>query len=668
VADAAAPIRVLLLEDSEIDAELVTSNLAKAWQHYRVDWVNNRADYAAALARHEHDIILADYSLPEFDGLSALNMAGAEAPHIPFIFVSGIVGEEFATNAITRGATDYVVKRNLSRLPSAIERALGEAYERAERLRAEDALRHLNATLAEQIEARTRERDRIWRLSRDLFTVAQANGRLIAVNPAWWRTLGSTEADLLSTSFLDLMHPDDISQAQVLLDTLSKGEPVEQFEARMRRRDGVYRWISWTAVPQGTEFYAVGRDVTEAKRTAEEPALANSNLTAEISERERVEATLRQMQRLEAVGQLTSGVAHDFNNLLSVILGNVGFLERAAAKQRNDPKERQHLSHIRLAAERGARLIEQLLAFSRRQLLEPRAVDLNETVTAMHDLLRSSLGGSVQFTTRLNPDVWCAMVDRTQIEMVILNLVINARDAMERGGRLVIETDNVTLEDSKRPEDPPAGDYVRLKVLDTGTGMTPEVLAKAFDPFFTTKEPGRGSGLGLAQVYGFAKQSGGGVHIETESGVGTAVHVLLPRAAARAIVDTRPDPMQKLRPQARRAVNVLLVDDDPAVRAVTATMLMDSGHKVIEADSGAAALDLLPGSDVDVLLVDYAMPGMNGAQTAAAALKLKPGLPVLFVTGYADLEALSQVREEQILKKPYRDEELRQKLDAALAI
>lgn len=663
--DPSGRIRILMLEDSSIDAELLTSHLG-AMKHYRVEWVNDRRSFAEALQRRDYDIILADYSLPDLDGLTALTMARESSPETPFIFVSGIVGEEFATNAITRGATDYVVKRNLSRLPAAIDRAIAESHERSERQRAEEALRQLNATLEQQIEARTRERDRIWRLSRDLFAVTDARGRLIAANPAWWHTLGQQESALVQSAFRDLMHPEDAARFDLMLQALIEGQPVEHFEGRMRRRDGAFRWISWTAVPQGEEFYAVGRDITEARQAAADLAMANANLKDEIRERERVEATLRQMQRLEAVGQLTAGVAHDFNNLLSVVLGNTSFLERLA-ERRNDAKEIRHLSHIRQAAERGARLTTQLLAFSRRQWLEPRSVDLNETVTGMRDLLQSSLGGSIQFRTRLHADLWPALVDRTQIEMMILNLVINARDAMTQGGSLWVDTDNVVLHGAAGPGAPPPGEYVSLAVADTGTGMSQEVLAHAFEPFFTTKGPRHGSGLGLAQVYGFAKQSGGGVVIDTELGRGTTVRVYLPRAAQAADVYSSATPAAAEEDSARRAAHVLLVDDDDAVRAVTATILAEMGHQVTEADSGSAALDLLRATPVDLLLVDYAMPGMNGAETANAALKLKPDLPVLFVTGFADTSGLKEIGEDRIIQKPYRDEELKQKLAAALA-
>jgi CheY-like chemotaxis protein len=329
----------------------------------------------------------------------------------------------------------------------------------------------------------------------------------------------------------------------------------------------------------------------------------------------------------------------------------------------------ERISHMRAAAERGAKLTAQMLAFSRRQKLEPKPIDLNETVAGMRELLQSTMGGAVRLETVLKRGLWPALVDPTQIELIILNLAINARDAMEVGGGLTVETANVTLKSQpSRPEEPGPGDYVMLAVSDTGPGMTDEVLAKAFEPFFTTKEIGKGSGLGLAQVYGFAKQSGGGVCIETKLGEGTTVKVYLPRAAALAgaVEPERKAEAPPTRSEGERAV--LVMDDDSAVREITAAMLSELGYSVLEAGSGGAALDILRSDErVDILLADYAMPGMNGADAARAAVELRPGLPVLFITGYADLKALRDVGEDRIIQKPFRDEELSRKVQQALA-
>jgi len=401
------------------------------------------------------------------------------------------------------------------------------------------------------------------------------------------------------------------------------------------------------------------------ERTSE-LAAANRQLLAQIEERERVETTLRQMQRLEAVGQLTSGVAHDFNNLLTVVLGNVEVLEGGLAEAGIDDRLVRRLGYMRSAAERGAKLTDQLLAFSRRQRLEPKRVDLNETVAGMRDLLQSTMGGSIRIETRLGHDLWPALVDPTQLELAVLNLAINARDAMEVGGSLTVGTSNVTLTQPRSPEEPPPGDYVAIRVSDTGTGMPEEVLQKVFEPFFTTKEVGKGSGLGLSQVLGFAQQSGGGVRIESEPGRGTAVCIYLPRSHAAA--EREPSAPRLHTAPDYAGARILLVDDDNGVREVTAALLRELGYEVCEAGSGGAALDLLQHDpDIDLMLIDYAMPGMSGADVARRVQRTRPSLPMLFITGFADRTALAGVADQHIIGKPYRRDELAQKVRGVLA-
>ena len=392
-----------------------------------------------------------------------------------------------------------------------------------------------------------------------------------------------------------------------------------------------------------------------------ELASANQQLAEQIAEREKAETALRRSQRLEAVGQLTSGVAHDFNNLLTVILGNIRQLQKTLI----EPLVARRLGMMAEAAERGAKLTAQMLAFSRQQKLDMRAVDLNDTVERMRDLLQSTIGGSVGIETRLQPELWPAMIDPTQIELVILNLAINARDAMEVGGTVTVETANVTLGAPERAEEPPAGDYVMVAVSDNGPGMSEEVLAKAFEPFFTTKPVGKGSGLGLSQVYGLAKQSGGGVRIDTRPGDGASVKVYLPRAGAAPVRLPAESQADHRRPQAEAVI--LLVDDDGAVREVTAGILEDLGYSVLEAPSGPAALELFDANPhIDLVLLDFAMPGMNGAEVARELRRRRSDLSILFATGFADTLALTDAGEGQVVRKPYVEEELAAKLSAEL--
>jgi signal transduction histidine kinase len=402
--------------------------------------------------------------------------------------------------------------------------------------------------------------------------------------------------------------------------------------------------------------------VTSARATAVAAERSNRQLREQMNERQRAEAALRQAQRMEAIGQLTGGVAHDFNNLLTVLLGNLDMIDRA----RDLPASvQQRLAAASAAARRGATLTGHLLAFARRQPLQPQTVDLNVVANGMHYLLDSALGGRVSVTLRLEEALWPAVADPTQIELVILNLAINGRDAMPDGGTLSIRTANRLLDEPTEPEEPPAGAYVMVSVQDTGTGMTPEVRARVFEAFFTTKAPGAGSGLGLSQVINTARQTGGGVRIESALGKGTTVSVFLPRATGPAEQQVAP---QFGEPTHGRSATVLLVDDDEAVRVVTGAMLKDLGYAVHEAASGVVALRVLETNmPVDLLMTDLAMPFMTGAQLAQAARARRPGLPVVFISGYADPEGLTgAVSMHRLVRKPFRPGELRQEIEAAL--
>jgi signal transduction histidine kinase/CheY-like chemotaxis protein len=469
-----------------------------------------------------------------------------------------------------------------------------------------------------------------------------------------------------------------IPQDMLPLRRAAHGEEVPGEEQELRFRDGTSHHVIVRARPlrdpQGGISGAVMAvvDITASKlaeaamqrsnaalesrvadRTAELEAMVEE-LRAEIEERERMEATLRQMQRLEAVGQLTAGIAHDFNNLLTVILGHVEFLERDATGP-----VRRRLATVRGAAERGARLTGQLLAFARRQQLQPRAVDLNAVIAGMRDLLRTTTGGTIEVRTALYPALWPAMVDPTQIELVILNLALNARDAMPRGGTLTIATSNARLGPPELPEQPEAGQYVTLRISDTGVGMSEEVLAHAFEPFFTTKPAGQGSGLGLAQVYGFAQQSGGGVEIESRPGRGTTVRVYLPRATEAPPEREECSPALKDKARAR----ILLVEDEAPVRELTAAMLEDAGYIVTKVDGAAAALAMMDGGEVfDLLVADVGLPGMTGGHLAHAARQRQPDLPILFITGYADSALLADLESASVLLKPFCSEDLVRRL------
>lgn len=429
---------------------------------------------------------------------------------------------------------------------------------------------------------------------------------------------------------------------------------------------GQQRWLSWVVVPEDTLLYVVARDITSEREAALSLADANARLREQINERERIEAALQQMQRLEAVGQLTAGVAHDFNNLLTVILTGASFLERDLAKADLD-KARTRLTHIREAGERGAKLTSQLLAFSRRQRLEPVPLNLNRTLAGLEELLRRTLGGNISVRLDLDLALWQALTDPTQTEMIILNLAINARDAMSDGGQLTLTTRNTLIDKRpQRPEDPDPGEYVMLSIRDTGCGMSEEVLAKVFEPFFTTKDIGKGSGLGLAQVFGFAKQSGGGVRIDTTLGRGTEVAVYLPAVKEEMVNEPVPAVLSQSISESGHNRTVLLVDDDHLVRDMLGDVLRQYGYQVRQAHSGEQALALLD-DDIDLLLTDFAMPEFNGAQLALAARERYPRLPVVFLTGYAELQGL-ELPGSLVIQKPVQADELARALNEMLGI
>ncbi len=389
-------------------------------------------------------------------------------------------------------------------------------------------------------------------------------------------------------------------------------------------------------------------------------AAANDRLTAEIAERERAEARLLQAQKMEAIGQLTGGIAHDFNNLLTAVVGSIDLLLRRT----EDPKLRRLAGNALQAAERGAQLTAQLLAFSRRQRLSPTPVQPNEIVSGMGDLLDRTIGRHVRVETRLDPGLWQALADPTQAEVMILNLAINARDAMPAGGRLTIATRNVETVPAKLSSDLSPGQYVAIAVSDTGAGMSPAVLARAFEPFFTTKEQGKGTGLGLAQLYGFAKQSGGTARIESREGEGTIVTIYLPRTEAAC----RSAEIPVLETRAAERVRILIVDDDEDVRNIAAALVEEIGYDVDAAESGEAALRLLAPDRFALVITDVAMPGMTGVDLAREIRSKVPDLPIIFASGYADVQTFGEeLLHENLLKKPYRIAELAARISAALA-
>ncbi len=516
------------------------------------------------------------------------------------------------------------------------------------------ALAALNVTLERRVAEQAAERDRLWQISQDLLVVAQPDGTIAAANPAWFTVLGWQPEEVIGTNGRDFAHPDEQASSDAALAVAVKA-PLASYESRMLHKDGNYRWTSWVASPSEGLIYATGRNITAEREAAAELALAQE--------------ALRQSQKMEAVGQLTGGIAHDFNNMLTVVMGSLELLGRRLSG--GDGRAQRYIDAATEASRRAALLTERLLAFSRQQSLQPEAIDVNKLVAGMSDLLRHSLGADVQLETVLAGGLWRTHADPNQLENIILNLAVNARDAMPDGGHLTIETQNAHLDERYAAANMgvTAGQYVLIAVTDTGTGMPADIAEKAFEPFFTTKAVGKGTGLGLSQVYGFVKQSDGYVKIYSEHGLGTTIKIYLPRLRGAALVDHVHEDSVGLALGDDREV-ILVVEDEPGVRQFSVDALIELGYRVLEADGAAAALQLLQQHpEIMLMFTDVVMPEMNGAKLAEAAKALRPDLKILFTTGYTRNAVVHNGKLDEgvdLIGKPFSLEALASKIRSVL--
>src|ERR1700676_4979857 len=471
-----------------------------------------------------------------------------------------------------------------------------------------------------------RERSRIWNVTQDLLVIVDRNGVWRTVNPAWTRTFGWSEAELLNRTSEWLEHPDDGGLTRMDVGHLIQGNLTVRFESRFRHKDGSYGWLSWTGVPDQDRIFAVARDVTAEKAATE-------RLKA-------TEEALRQSQKMEAVGQLTGGIAHDFNNLLTGIVGSLDLLQTRLNQGRTDNVAR-YINAAMTSANRAAALTHRLLAFARRQPLIPKGVDVNQLVVSLEDLLRRTIGEAIDLEIAASDDLWWTLCDPNQLESALLNLAINARDAMPDGGKLTVTTANARL-DSVTADTPALspGDYICIDVTDTGVGMSAEVAARALDPFFTTKPIGQGTGLGLSMIYGFARQSNGHVTITSRLGQGTSVKLYLPRHQGDSAAELAST--VRAAEHAATGETVLVVEDEPVVRGVILEILHDQGYRTLEAADGPSGLRILrKDKRIDLLITDVGLPGMNGRQLADQARETRPDLKILFITGYAESVAIA---------------------------
>jgi PAS domain S-box-containing protein len=517
-----------------------------------------------------------------------------------------------------------------------LARQLGFAIERMQAEHArniiEGELRMLSERLEAEVERRTLERDRIWQVSEDLLAVTDFAGYFLSINPAWPRLLGWSEDEIKAMHVTELRHPDDAPQSEDSRRTLGEGMATVRMENRFRHKDGSWRWLQWTMTESNGLIYVAGRHVTAEKEQA--AAL------------EQVQRQAAHLQKMEAIGQLTGGVAHDFNNLLMIVSGHAQRLKGRLS----DPKDARAVQAIQMAASRGENLTRQLLSFSRTLPLNPTVISTAEAVNAVRDVLAGSLHVNIEFALDVPPTIWPVCVDRSELELALVNLVVNARDAMPDGGRVTISAENLGLAARDVPNGR-AGDYVALRVADTGCGIEPALLPRVVEPFFTTKGPDKGTGLGLSQVYGLAHRSGGAVQLTSEIGRGTTVTMYLPRSKARVAASSPEDVPQ---PWAGGHRTILVVEDNEEVKNVAISLLEELGYRTIAVESASAALEVLSsGETINLVFTDVVLPGqLDGLALARRVANSYGDIPVVLTTGYA--KVFDTDPEFPVLRKPYQ--------------
>ena len=640
---AGRPLRVLLVEDNPRDAKLIIAVLERSGYQLSVDTVTSLASFQEQLERSDHEVILADYNLRGWTALEALQALKNSGRDIPFVVVTGTLGDEAAVEVIQQGATDYVLKDRLARLPSAIERALEEKTFREERKESEKALRKSEAAFRGLFEA-----------APDAIVLVNEDGRITLVNAQAESVFGYTREELIGQP-MEMLLPERFRERHI------GHRPAYQANPTIRRM-GV-----------GLELFALRKDGVEIPVEVGLSSLQTNegarvlSIIRDVSERKQLELQFFQAQKMEAIGRLAGGVAHDFNNHLGIIIGySELLLERLGA---NDPL-RKNAGMIKEAGLRSASLTRQLLAFSRRQIFEPRILDLNEVVSELEKMLRPLIGEDIELVTSLDPVLGKVRGDSTQMEQVIMNLAANARDAMPQGGRLTIETTNVDLDEAyaKAHVTAHAGPHVMLAVSDTGMGMAPETLAHIYEPFFTTKEKSKGTGLGLAMVYGIVKQSGGWIWVYSEPGHGTTFKIYLPRVEA-GIREAEAEVASPV--SLKGEETILVVEDEAMLRELACEFLQSSGYTVLEAANGAEAIEISKRHQgpIHLLMTDAVMPGMSGRELAQRLVGARPDMKVLYVSGYTDDVVLRNgllEPDRAFLQKPFTKDALTNKVRAVL--
>jgi PAS domain S-box-containing protein len=633
-----ARVRLLHLEDNPNDAALIHDRLEVAGLASDILWVNNRRRFEDALVQASYDVILCDFNLPDYDGISALSLVREKQPDVPVIVISGSLNEEEAVRCLHLGATDYLLKQRLERLPNAVRRAILAAEELRKRRQAESELRA------------SEERFRLLaHHSRDGFWFVGLQPQLVlyvspAVEAIWGRTAQEfyTDAD----AWWNGIDPADRPRVRAAWDACADGRlPRFEEEFRVIHSDGSARLV----VNAGTTVF-----------DAASGSAHMSGLVRDITERTQLELELRQSQKMEGIGQLAGGIAHDFNNLLTIIQGNSDL-----ALDELDPSSPSHadICEIKRAAMSAAALTKQLLAFGRRQVLQPRAIALRTVTLDVQNMLSRLIGDNIELKLALDEPAGSVLADPGQIEQVIINLVVNARDAMPDGGCITISTATV----SHRIKGVRSDVCERLIVSDNGIGMDSATRERIFEPFFTTKPIGYGTGLGLSTVHGIVKQSGGELHVSTAPGEGTSFTIYFPQVTTEGEAILTPSTPRG----STGSETILVVEDQPALRELVRRVLEQKGYRVLEAPNGEQAVRVAESSvrPIQLVITDVVMPGMNARAMAERIRGTWPTARVLYMSGYHDddvmLQSLASAKVD-FLQKPFLPYDLAEKVRAVL--
>jgi two-component system cell cycle sensor histidine kinase/response regulator CckA len=640
-------LRILHLEDNPFDAEIVSATLAADAIDCELVRVETREQFVSAIERECFDLILADCTLPSFDGMSALEIVRETCPETPFIFISGWLGEEVAIETLKSGATDYVLKNRMSRLCPSVRRALQEVEQKKERRRAEEALQS-SQRFAQQIADASPNLLYLYDIVNQ--SNAYINHTISKITHYSMEEIHGQKLGFLAT----LLHPDDVERVceQVTQwETLEDNE-VTEMEYRLKRSDNEWRWLHSSH--------------TVFSRTAEGKPQLILGTAQDITEKKRLEEQLHHAQKMESIGTLAGGIAHDFNNLLTAIIGNA---QLGLANMADDDPVKDRLIEIEKAGKRAGELTRQLLVFSRRQKIERRLININNTIGDFLKMLHRIIGEDVEVRFLTDASLPMVLIDPGQIEQVIMNLAVNARDAMSGGGQLIIEIHTVTLDDSYCHEHAFTipGQYVQIVFSDTGSGMDSETQQRIFEPFFTTKAVGKGTGLGLATVYGIIKQHDGFIQVYSELGHGTTFKVYLP-ISQDAAEEIQPEVIAK---PTGGPETILVVEDEVGLRRLAKQILSELGYTVLTAEDGEQAMEIYKASkdQIDLMLVDVIMPRMGGREVYENLQKMDSKTPVIFMTGYSTEMFQSNFIEAKgaaLIQKPYSVIALGQKVREVL--